>query len=66
VSQGPCAIGQHLMKFCADISPLDIECSILDIHYLFCQTPTIPPPAWIGGAQQHQPNAGSWFLLRGG
>jgi len=29
-----------MMKFCADISPLDIECSLLDIHYLFCQTHT--------------------------
>jgi len=27
-------------EFCADTSHLDIECSILDIHHLFCQTPT--------------------------
>jgi len=27
-----------MMKFCAEISYLDIECSILDIQYLFCQT----------------------------
>ena len=32
-----------MMKFCADSSSLDIECSILDIHHLVCQTPTIPP-----------------------
>jgi len=29
-----------MMKFCEDISPLDIECSILNILHLFCQTPT--------------------------
>jgi len=34
-----------MIKFCADTSHLDIECSILDIHHLFCQTPTIPPAA---------------------
>jgi len=59
-----------MMKFCADISPLDIECSLLDIHYLFCQTPTTLPacaghlsaPACASGAGKcgaHRQAAGS-------
>ena len=40
-----------MMKFCADISPLDIEYSILDIQHLFCQTPTTLPACAEHGRQ---------------
>ncbi|MCX7002641.1 MAG: hypothetical protein NTV22_05130, partial [bacterium] len=48
-----------MMKFYADISPLDIECSILDIHHLVCQTPRDPAGGDRRGARFERTSRGS-------